>query len=348
MILCQRLLAGLAGLERVVKIHMYQTRPSAKPVLTYMMSSSSAKPPRYVQFLVLIIGIFAISLGSILIRLAQNEAVPSLVIALWRMLLSALILLPFTLAGRRSELGQMGRAKWGLAALSGALLGLHFATWTSSIALTSITSSTVLVATAPLWVGLASPFLLNESLSRELKLGIALAMLGTLVVSMGGVVALENNRITIITASTSEGNHPLLGNALALIGGISVAGYMIIGRRLRPHLSLLSYATVVYGMAALTLLVFNLIAGLDLLGYSIMAFVLFLAMALIPQLLGHTSFNWALGFLPAAFVSLAAISEPVGATILAMLIFREFPGPLVILGSILILGGVYLGGRSQA
>ena len=102
------------------------------------------------------------------------------------MLLSTLILLPFTLTGRRSELRQMGRAKWGLAVLSGALLGLHFATWTSSLALTSITSSTVLVATAPLWVGLASPFLLNEPLSRALKLGIALAMVGTLIVSMGG------------------------------------------------------------------------------------------------------------------------------------------------------------------
>jgi drug/metabolite transporter (DMT)-like permease len=123
---------------------------------------------------------------------------------------------------------------------------------------------------------------------------------------------------------------------------------MIIGRRLRPHLSLLSYATVVYGMAAMTLLLFNLISGQDLVGYSLKAFVLFLAMALIPQLLGHTSFNWALGFLPAAFVSLAAISEPVGATILAMLFFREFPGPLTVVGSVLILSGVYLGGQSQA
>ncbi len=106
-----------------------------------------------------------------MIRLAQDEAVPSLVIALWRMLLSTLILLPFTIVGRRHELGQMGRAKWGLAVVSGMLLGLHFATWTSSLAFTSITSSTVLVATAPLWVGLASPFLLNEPLARGLKAG---------------------------------------------------------------------------------------------------------------------------------------------------------------------------------
>ncbi len=231
---CCKFVASLAGEARIVKIHAAPGLVLSLPVLSLMMPSSAEKPSRSVQFLVLVVGIFAISLGSILIRLAQNEAVPSLVIALWRMLLSTLILLPFTLAGRRDELGQMGRAKWGLAVLSGALLGLHFATWTSSLALTSITSSTVLVATAPLWVGLASPFLLDEPLSRALKLGIALAMVGTLVVSVGGVVALENGRIYLDLTGTGEATQPLLGNALALIGGITVAGYMIIGRRLRP------------------------------------------------------------------------------------------------------------------
>ena len=311
------------------------------------MSPVPENPPRSLQYLVLIVGIFAISSGSILIRLAQDEAVPSLVIALWRMLLATLILLPFTVAGRRHELGQMGRAKWGLAALSGMLLGLHFATWTSSLAFTSITSSTVLVATAPLWVGLASPFLLNEPLARGMKLGIGLAMLGTFVVSIGGALGIEDGRIALDLVGTAEGSRPLLGNTLALAGGITVAGYLIIGRRLRPHLSLLSYVFVVYGMAAVTLLVLNLVSGQNLLGYGWIAFVLFLIMALIPQLTGHSSFNWALSFLPAAFVSLAAISEPVGATILAMLIFQEFPGPVVILGSLLILAGVFLGSRSQ-
>jgi len=311
------------------------------------MSPVPENPPRSLQYLVLIVGIFAISSGSILIRLAQDEAVPSLVIALWRMLLATLILLPFTVAGRRHELGQMGRAKWGLAALSGMLLGLHFATWTSSLAFTSITSSTVLVATAPLWVGLASPFLLNEPLARGMKLGIGLAMLGTFVVSIGGALGMEDGRIALDLVGTAEGSRPLLGNTLALAGGITVAGYLIIGRRLRPHLSLLSYVFVVYGMAAVTLLVLNLVSGQNLLGYGWIAFVLFLIMALIPQLTGHSSFNWALSFLPAAFVSLAAISEPVGATILAMLIFQEFPGPVVILGSLLILAGVFLGSRSQ-
>ncbi len=311
------------------------------------MASSSKQPPRSAQYLVLTLGIFAISAGSILIRLAQDEAVPSLVIALWRLLLSTLILLPFTIAGRRDELVGMGGRKWQLAALSGLLLGIHFATWTSSLAFTSITNSTVLVATAPLWVGLASPFFLHEPLNRGLKVGIGLAILGTLIVSLGGAISLDGGGLAINVSPSGQGSNPLLGNALALVGGITVAGYMIIGRRLRPHLSLLSYTFVVYGMAAVTLLLFNLIAGEAIIGYGWTAFLLFLVMALLPQLTGHSSFNWALSFLPAAFVSLAAISEPVGATLLAMLIFREFPGPAVILGSVFILAGVYLGSRSQ-
>lgn len=311
------------------------------------MDSPSKNPPRSLQYLVLGVGIFAISVGSILIRLAQNEAVPSLVIALWRMMLSTLILLPLAIAGKRDELRQMGGRKWWLAALSGLLLGIHFATWTSSLAFTSITNSTVLVATAPLWVGLASPYFLHEPLTKGLKVGIGLAILGTLIVSLGGAVGLQDGGLSFNLNATNQGSNPLLGNALALVGGITVAGYMIIGRRLRPHLSLLSYTFVVYGMAAVTLLIFNFIAGETIMGYGWTAFLLFLVMALLPQLTGHSSFNWALSFLPAAFVSLAAISEPVGATILAILIFGEFPGPVVVLGSVLILAGVYLGSRSQ-
>lgn len=298
-----------------------------------MTPPTQNQPPRALQLAVLAAGILAISSGSILVRLAQDEAVPSLVIALWRTLLATLFVAPFALAGRRSELAQMGREKWLLAGLAGLLLGIHFATWISSLALTSIISSTVLVSTAPIWVGLASPLLLGEQLSRPLKQGIALAMAGTIVVSLSELSGL------------GRGNSSLLGNVLALVGGVAVAGYLLIGRRLRPHLSLLSYTTVVYGTSALTLLIFNLISGTNLWRYPPQVFLLFLAIAAFPQLIGHTSFNWALSFLPAAFVSIAAISEPVGATLLAMIFFQEVPGPAAIVGSILILAGVFLASR---
>lgn len=298
--------------------------------------SQSNTPSRNLQYLVLGIGILAISSGSILIRLAQDQDVPSLAIAFWRTMLSALIILPFTLSRREEEIRALPGPSWLLAMASGLLLGIHFATWISSLALTSITSSTVLVATVPIWVALAAPVLLHEPLTRGVKQGIGLAILGTVVISASAI------------AEISGGSNPLLGNLLALAGGVSAAGYLIIGRRLRPHLSLLSYTTIVYGMAGLTLLVFNLVSRTPVLGYAPTAFFLFVVIAVFPQLVGHTSLNWALSFLPAAYVAVVAISEPVGATFLAMLVFGEFPGPLVILGSIVILIGVFLATRDQA
>lgn len=301
-----------------------------------MSTSGSNDPSPRLKYLVLGVGILAISSGSILIRMAQGEGAPSLAIALWRTMLSALIILPFTLLGKRNEVKALPGPSWLLAMLSGLLLGIHFATWISSLALTSIISSTVLVSTVPIWVAVASPIFLQEAISRGVKQGITLALVGTIVISLSAL------------SESSLGSNPLLGNALALTGGIAAAGYLLIGRRLRPHLSLLSYTTIVYGMAGLTLLLFNLVSGTAIFGYPPEVLALFLVIALFPQLIGHSSLNWALSFLPAAYVAIVAISEPVGATLLAMIIFREFPGPLVVLGSVTILAGIFLASRDQA
>ncbi|MFN2141748.1 MAG: DMT family transporter [Candidatus Promineifilaceae bacterium] len=298
--------------------------------------STSNGPSQKVQYLVLGIGILAISSGSILIRMAQDQGAPSLAIAFWRTMLAALIIYPFTLINKRNEVRALPGPSWLLALLSGLLLGIHFATWISSLAFTSIINSTVLVATVPIWVALASPIVLKEPISRGVKQGITLAIAGTIVISLSAI------------AEPGGGSNPMLGNALALIGGIAAAGYLLLGRRLRPHLSLLSYTTIVYGMAGLTLLLFNLVSGTAILGYAPQVVALFLVIAVVPQLIGHSSLNWALSFLPAAYVAIVAISEPVGATLLAMIIFREFPGPLVIAGSAIILAGVFLASRDQA
>lgn len=310
-----------------------------------MAEVANNKSNRGLIAVILIFGVFAISSSAIFIRLAQDEQVPSLVIAAWRTLIAALILLPFALTRRRTELTQLKRGDWALALLAGVMLGLHFAAWISSLALTSITSSTVFVATVPLWVALASPFLLGETLSHGLKIGIGLAFVGAVVIGLSDVLMLDNGRIAFNIAPTADASNPLLGNLLALTGAIAAATYMIIGRRLRQGLSLLSYTTVVYGMAAVTLVIGTIIARQSMFGFNPPVFLLFLAMALIPQLIGHSSFNWALNFLPAAFVSIAAISEPVGASVLAILFFQEFPGPVAIVGSVLILVGVVMSSR---
>jgi drug/metabolite transporter (DMT)-like permease len=310
---------------------------SEKPSMTSTMN------PRVSPVLVLLAGILAVSFGSILARLAQGEAVPSLVIAAYRTAVATLILLPIMLTRHRDEVRQLGRADWRLALLSGLLLAVHFAAWISSLAYTSVASSTVLVSTSPLWVALAAPFFLGEPFSRPLKVGMALALFGSVVISLGDVVAWENGRFTLQLAET--GQRPLLGNSLALLGAVAAAGYLIIGRKLRARLSLVSYATLVYGTAALCLIFVVLLTGNSLFGYSPQVYLLFLLMGIVPQLLGHSSFNYALGYLPAAFVGVTIFAEPIGASILAYLFFGEIPGELVFLGAVFVFAGVLISGR---
>jgi len=280
--------------------------------------------------LALVVGILAASMSAILIRLAQSEA-PSLVIAAGRTSLATLILLPLALTRRRSELRALpgGSVRWAL--LAGVMLGLHFASWITSLAYTTVLSSTVLFATAPFWVALASPWALGERISRPVIVGIALAFAGSAVIAVDGL---------------GEGQQSLLGNGLALLGAICYAVYFLIGRRLRVTLSLLSYTTVVYGSAALFLLLAVWLAGLSLRGYSLNTYLLIFLMALFPQLLGHTAYNYALGYLPAVYVAIASIGEPIGAALLAAILLREVPGAYMLVGSALILTGILVAERS--
>lgn len=277
--------------------------------------------------LVLMVGILAVSVSAVLIRFAQGDA-PSLVIAAARTTIASLLLLPFCLGWRRAELRRMSGSQWRLALFAGALLGVHFASWISSLAYTTVASSTVLVTTSPLWVGIASPFLLKERMSRTLIAGIALALVGSAIIALWDV-----------GGGGASSSQPLLGNFLALVGAWMAAVYLIIGRRLRAHLSLLTYTTIVYGTAALFLLAAVGVSGYPLLDYEPRTFGLFLLMALGPQLLGHSSFNWALAFLPASYVAVTLVSEPIGSSLLAFVFFQEKPGVGTwIGGSFIILG----------
>jgi len=296
-------------------------------------------------YLVLALGILAVSSGSILARLAQAENVPSLVIAAYRTAVAALILLPLMLARHRTEVRQLRIADWRLALLSGLLLALHFATWISSLAYTSVASSTVLVSTSPLWVALAAPFLLGESFTRPLKIGMALALLGSVMIGVAGSVGWVDGRFVLNAGAAEGGTQMLLGNGLALLGALAGAGYLLIGRKLRVRLSLVSYVTLVYATAALCLIFVVYLTGSSLFGYSSQAYVTFLLMALGPQLLGHSSFNYALAYLPAAIVGATTFAEPIGASILALLIFGEVPGPAVLLGGAFVFAGLLVAGR---
>ena len=290
-------------------------------------------------------GILAVSTAAIFIRYAQQDA-PSLVIAAMRLSLASAILAPVAWLRHRDELRALTRHTLGLGLLSGFFLALHFATWISSLEFTSVASSVVLVSTTPLWVALLSPLVLKESPSKATLAGLGLALLGGTVVGLSEACRWENGLICPPLSEFTRGE-AFLGNFLSLCGAWMAAGYLLIGRRLREKMSLIPYIFVVYSMAAIVLIAIMLGFGQTPFGYPPLVYLWLLALALVPQLLGHSTFNWALRYLPASFVSVTLLGEPIGSTILALLILKESPSALEIGGGLLILAGIYVASRVE-
>ena len=296
--------------------------------------------------LVLLFGILTISTGSLMVRYAQGYA-PSVVIAAYRMVLATLVLAPIALTRHRDELAALTRGERALAVLSGFFLAIHFATWITSLEYTSVASSVVLVTTTPLWVALLVPFTIKESLNRSVLAGMALALVGVIGVGLSDTCHFNQMRLSCPGLENFFQGKAILGDFLATSGAIVAAAYVLIGRRLRGRLSLVGYTFLVYGAAAVFLAVFMLISGKTPIGYPSRAYFWFLLLALVPQLMGHSSFNWALGYVSAALVSVALLCEPVGATLLAYLFLGETPTTLKLFGAILILIGVYIASRGE-
>lgn len=293
----------------------------------------------------IIIAILAVSTSSIFIRLAQREA-PSLVIAALRLTFASLILAPVALTRHRDELKKLTRSDLLLGLLSGVFLAVHFATWISSLEFTSIASSVVLVSTGPLWVALLSPIFLKESLTKSVLIGMLLALLGGTIIGLSDSCQIDNGLVCPPFSEFVQGK-AFLGNFLALAGAWAVAGYLMIGRKLRAGMSLIPYIFVVYGIAAIVLLGIMFTARQSPVGFSPMIYIWILLLALVPQLIGHSTYNWALRYLPAALVSITTLGEPIGSAILAYFILSEAPTLLTIFGGVLILAGIYVSSRVE-
>lgn len=299
---------------------------------------------RFLLPLALVAAIAAVSTASIFIRFAQADA-PSLVIAALRLTFATLLLAPLALSRHRTELQTLTRKEITLTVFSGLFLAAHFATWITSLEYTTVASSAVFVSTGPLWVALLSPFLLNERLSRASLFGLALALIGGTVVGLSDACVLHNGIQCPELGQVLQGQ-VMWGNFLALAGAWAVTGYLILGRKLRAKMSLVTYIFLVYGIAALGLIVVMFAASQSPLGYPLQAYVWIFLLALIPQIIGHSTFNWALGYLPAAFVAVTTLGEPVGSAVLAFFILQETPSAIMVFGGMLILFGIYLASRN--
>jgi len=273
------------------------------------------------------LGVIAASFGAIFARLA-GEAAP-FAIAAWRLSVAALILIPIGLFRSKRT---MTRASllWSIA--SGAALALHFILWISSLEATTVASSTLFVSTHPIFVGIGSIVFLRERLSRRLLAGIILAMVG------GALIGYGDFRF---------GGSAVRGDLLAMGGGLAGAVYFLIGRHVRRTVSLSEYVATSYGTAAVLVLLLCVVTRTNFGGFTPTTYGYLVLLAVVPQLIGHSIINWALQRLSASRVSVFVLGEPIGATLLATLFFREFPGGLNVLGAAIILVGIYISLRSE-
>lgn len=273
----------------------------------------------------LMVAILAMSWAGPLIRFTDA---PALAVSAWRLVLSVAFI-AVVLVVRRVPPPRLDIADWLLAAAAGVCLALHFWSWIASLDLTTVSSSVVLVSTQPLFVAGLSSVLLRERATRRQWFGIAVAVGGAAVIGWGDFGA---------------GREALIGDGLALAGALFVSCYYVIGRRLRAATDLWWYIIIVYGIAALVLTGAALAMRVELTGYGRTDWLIFVALAAGPMMLGHTGINYALRYVRAYLANLAVLGEPVGATLIAWLLpaIAEVPGPQTLAGGALILGGIAL------
>jgi drug/metabolite transporter (DMT)-like permease len=275
-------------------------------------------------YLALVIGMLAISTSAILIRLSNSDP---LVIGSYRQTFATLLFVPFLIKDKGKEITSLPPQRIAEMAIAGILLGGHFGFFISSVKATSIAASVLLGTCHIVYVAIIGWLFLGERLNKKAIMGTILALFGIIVLFWGDLVEDPGN---------------FRGNILAFVSGILAGLYYLGGRKLRKDISLPLYALVVYFFSALTMWFVVIFQDLDYRHLPIEEFQLFILMALIPTLLGHTMQNWALGFLPAYVVSISLLSEPVGSGILGWIIFSEMPSLGVFIGGLIVLIGVYV------
>jgi len=277
-------------------------------------------------YLAIATAMVSISFASIFIKWSHS---PPFVIAAYRLSITCLILAPYLAAtGGFSRIRKLGRGETGLILLSGVALAFHFGFWIVSLSLTLVATSVVLVTSHPMFVAIVQHFLLKERVKRIAVIGIVIAFTGVVLITL---------------SDWEEGSETLLGDLLAFVGGICAGIYFLSGRLARQRLDVVPYSFSVYGLAALILFAGGALWGDDLIVTDSNELLLFLAMAIVPTIFGHTMFNYALKKVPAHVVSTSVLGEPVGASILAFLLLPgETPGLWIILGGALVVFGLFI------
>jgi len=293
------------------------------------VSASEVDKPPFPPRTALVLAVLAVSTGSLFVRFAHAEP---LVAALGRCLISTLVLAAFGWRACAREWPKLTRGEIWAALGAGACLALHFASWITSLSYTSVASSVVIVNTTPLWVALLVPVLSTDRVRGRTLLAIALSIVGCAVIG---------------ASHFQVAGRALYGDGLALVGAWAAALYFLAGRKLRRSLTLLPYVIACYGTAALLLLAVVLASGERLVGLPPATYGWLVALALVPQVIGHSSYNYALRYVSVALTSIATLGENIGAPLLAWIFLGDKPGTAEYIGAAIIAVALLLAVQSE-
>ena len=274
--------------------------------------------------IVIIIGVLSVTVSAIFVKLTSADAG---VIAFYRMFFSVILMMPIFLMKYRREVLTLGKKDWIFSAIAGVFLAFHFILWFESLNYTSVASSTVLVTLQPIFAFVGTYFFFKEKISVKTILAAVIAITGSVVISWGDF---------------QLSGTAFYGDILALAGCALITAYLLFGQEVRKRLSLVTYTFVVYSISTITLFFYVLIKGESFGPYANSDWFWFFMLALIPNLLGHTLFNWAIKWVSTNVISIAILFEPVGAAILAFYIFNEKLIATQIIGGIIVISGILL------
>jgi len=300
---------------------------SFSSLLIYKVRMNKVSPTLLI--ITLFVGTLSISSGAIFVRLIDD--VPSMMIATYRMVFSAIILFAMWKGGR-NDLSSVSRSDFKLCVFSGFFLAFHFATWIDSLNYTSVANSVMLVNMNPLFIAVFAYIFFKERQSFAIVISIVIAIIGCFVLTSadGGLDML------------SGGSDVMTGNLLAIAGAVGSSLYLLVGSRVMERMNILTYVLIVYSSSAVMLTVFSALMGYDFFGYKISSYIYLTLMAFFPQVLGHSSFNWALKYMRSSTVSVIKMGEPIGAAVMAYFIFSESVGFVQGIGMLMIFSAIIL------
>ncbi|MGG0792163.1 MULTISPECIES: DMT family transporter [Bacillaceae] len=279
-----------------------------------------------ISYTILFLGVFALSTSAIFVKLADA---PATITAFYRMLFTAVMLLPFLLVNKknRKEIRSLSKKQWGLGLLSGLFLAAHYLLWFESLNYTSVASSTVIVTLQPLFSMVGGYFLFKEHFSKGAIMGCLVAIAGSIVIGW------QDFQIS---------GQALFGDILAFIAAGVITAYFFIGQHVRKRLSLIPYSIIGYTSSALFLSIFVFSQQTSFVNYSKQTWLSFIGLAFIATILGQTVFNWLLKWLSTSVISMSILGETIGTCILAYFILDEVISLQQGIGIALILIGLAL------